>query len=92
MRNTRQMAQLTIRDVPEDVVNDLHDQAAELHTSLNAVARAALLEHVELRRKQRRLATLLPSLEELHRAILEDRGNAPLPSDSTEFIREDRHR
>jgi plasmid stability protein len=60
------MATLTVRNLPQDVHDDLRRIAAESRSSVEAVARAALAEHVVRRRSpadlKRRLRVLQATL------------------------------
>src|SRR5687768_935489 len=82
------MKQLTIRDVPEDVVQMLREEAAEHGHSLNTVVRTALAEHADRRRRAKRFQEALPRLDALREQIRREHGGDL--SDSTELIREDR--
>lgn len=84
------MVHVTIREVPDEVVNALKEEAAAYSVSLNAVLRSALAEHAERRRRARRGRELLPRIEALHATIRREVGG-DLP-DSTPLIREERDR
>ena len=82
------MTQLTIRDVPEEIAIELKGEAEEEGRSVNAVARAALMEHVERRRRARRFEESL-AIMDAHRNAIRERLGHNL-DDSTPLIREDR--
>lgn len=82
--------QLTVRDVPEDVIRVLRKRAKESGRSMNAVARAALEEYAEREAWQERLRDQLPKMDELRERIRPAHGGDL--SDSTDLIREDRDR
>ena len=84
------MRQLTVRNVPDDVMEALRDEAAQGGRSVNAVARSALREHIDHRQSRMRLAAHLPAMDAL-RARIEERAGGPLSS-SAPLIREDRER
>ncbi|MCY4456190.1 MAG: ribbon-helix-helix protein, CopG family [Chloroflexi bacterium] len=84
------MSQLTVRNVPEDVIETLREEAAEDGTSVNAVVRVALQEHVEKRRWQKRAQDVIPEMDAL-RARIEKRHGGLL-DESWPLIREDRDR
>ena len=84
------MSQLTVRDVPPDILEELRAEARERGRSLNAQVRAALAEHVARRQRQRRLRAAIPSVDALRERIARRLGHDV--SDSTELIREDRER
>ncbi len=85
------MPQLSIREIPDDMLAEIRTEAQDRHTSINTIVRLAIEEHTERRRRQQRLASLLPSLDQFRQKILERRAGVPLP-DSTELIGEDRAR
>src|SRR5688572_16047214 len=84
----RMMKQITVREVPEDVVQVLREEAAEYGYSLNTVVRTALAEHAERRRRTKRASDAVPRLDALRERIRREHGGDL--SDSTELIREDR--
>ena len=84
------MKQLTIREVPEDVVQVLREEAAEYGHSLNTVVRTALAEHADRRRRAKRIPDLLSEMAALRERIRQEAGGDL--SDSTPLIREDRER
>ena len=63
------MKQITVRDVPDGLERALRDEAGEVGQSMNAVARAALQEHVEQRRSRMRLERSLPAMDALRARI-----------------------
>lgn len=85
------MSQITVRDIPEDVLLLLREEAAGGHTSLNAVILAALADHAERRSRRLRLQRLLPEFDALQQHILEARGGQ-VTTDSALLLREDRGR
>jgi hypothetical protein len=85
------VSQLTVRDVPQDVLAVLREEAAERHCSLNAIICAALEEHAERRRRLTAMRHLLPAMDALSDEILAARGGR-LTSDSAALLREDRNR
>ena len=84
------MKQITVRDVPQDVVRALREEAGEVGQSMNAVARSALQEHVEQRRERMRLARVLPAMDDL-RARIAKRAGGEI-EESVPLIRADRDR
>ena len=84
------MKQLTVRDVPEEVVRELREEAAEYGQSLNAVLRSALAERADRRRRRRDMPDVLARMQALRQQIVERVGHE-LP-DSTPLVREDRER
>lgn len=82
--------QLTVRDVPEDVIRALRKRAKESGRSMNAIARAALEEYAKREAWQERLREQLPKIDALREEIRQAHGGDL--SDSTELIREDRDR
>ncbi|MYI82798.1 MAG: hypothetical protein F4056_05660 [Chloroflexi bacterium] len=84
------MQHLTVRNVPDDVIRALREEASETGRSLNVVARTALQEHVERRRSRQRLADGVRAVDSLRSRIKERAGGAL--SDSVSLIREDRER
>ena len=84
------MNQITVRDVPQDVVRALREEAGEVGQSMNAVARSALQEHVEQRRERMRLARVLPAMDDL-RARIAKRAGGEI-EESVPLIRADRER
>ncbi len=84
------MRQGTVRDVPEDVVRALREEARERGQSMNAVARSALEEHVARQRWRRHLEQRLPAMDALRERI-ERRAGGEL-AESVSLIREDRAR
>lgn len=85
------MAQLSVRAVSDEVLAGLRQAAADQHTSLNGIARVALEDYIQRRRRQRTLKSLLPAFDALQRQILARRGK-PLDADSAELLAEDRAR
>ena len=85
------MGQLTIRSVPEDVVQALRTEASQCRTSLNAVVCQALADHVARLRRLKDLQALLPQLDAVRHDILVSHAMEPT-TDSTSLIREDRSR
>ena len=83
------MAQLTVRDVPDEIVSVLKKEAAERGMSLNAVIRRALEEYAAQwwRREDRQQAAA--EARELRERIRARLGHAMTP-ESWELIREDR--
>ncbi len=84
------MKQLTLRDIPEEVVQALREEAAERGQSMNAVARSALAEHVERRRWSQRLRERLPVMDALRNRIARRHGREL--DDSAALVRADRER
>ena len=84
------MPQLTVRNVPEDVIEAIREEAAEGGTSMNAVIRMALQKHVEQRQWQKRAQDIIPEMDAL-RARIEKRHGGLL-DESWPLIREDRDR
>ena len=84
------MPQLTVRNVPEDVIEAIREEAAEGGTSMNAIVRLALQEHVEQRRWQKRVEDIIPEMDAL-RARIEKRHGGLL-DESWPIIREFRDR
>ena len=84
------MQQLTVRNVPDDVMEALREEAAAGGRSVNGVARSALQEHIERRRSMMRLSARLPAIDAL-RARIAERAGGPL-DESVPLIREDRER
>ncbi len=84
------VTQLTVRDVPDDVVQALREEAQAERRSMNAVARAALAEHVQRRARRAGLTAYLPEMDRLRRRVAERLGSEL--NDSAELIREDRDR
>lgn len=85
------MGQLTIRSVPDDVVQALRAEAGRRRTSLNAVMRQALADHVARQRRPIDLQAWLPQLDTVRHDILVSHAMEPT-TDSTSLIREDRSR
>lgn len=83
------MAQLTVRDIPDETVDELKRAAAERGQSMNSLARSLIDEYVEGQRRMRTLKALLPAIDRQREAIRRRRG---ILSDSTEIIREYRDR
>lgn len=83
------MTQLTVRNLPEETIEDLRREAKDKGRSLNAIVREAIEEHIEQRRRQERYAAALPRLDAISERIRRRVGTLP---DSTESIREDRDR
>ena len=84
------MSQLTVRNVPEDVIEAIREEAAEGDTSMNAVIRLALQKHVEQRQWQKRAQDIIPEMDAL-RARIEKRHGGLL-DESWPIIREFRDR
>ncbi len=84
------MQQLTVRNVPDDVMEALREEAAEGGRSVNGVARSALQEHTERRRSRMRLQDRVRAMDTLRARIREHAGGAL--DDSVSLIREDRER
>ena len=84
------MPQLTVRNVPEEVVEALREEASEQGTSVNAVVRGALRAHVEQRQWRERVQEALPLMDEL-RARIEKRHGGLL-EESWPILREFRDR
>ncbi len=82
--------QLTVRDVPDEIVRALREESLSEHRSMNAVVRAALTEHVERRHRRANLEAYLPEMDRLRRRVA-DRLGGDLES-SADLIREDRDR
>ena len=89
-RQVNQMAQITVRNVPDDVMEALREEAAEKSTSMNALARAALQQLAEQREWRKRARDIIPQMNAL-RARIEERNGGPL-DESWPLIREDRDR
>ena len=90
MTTHQQTKQLTVRDVPADVVEALREEAASHGQSINAIVRDALSEHVRRRRQQRQLAEGLHAMQELRERIARSHGGDL--DDSVPLLREDRER
>lgn len=84
------MPQLTVRNVPEEVVEALREEASQGGISINAVARAALQEHVERLEWRLRVQRVIPEMDALRARIAERHGG--LLEESWPLIREDRDR
>ncbi len=84
------MAQITVRNVPDDVMEALREEAAENGTSMNALVRAALQELAEQRQWRKRAQDAIPRMKELQARIRERHGG--LLDESWPLIREDRDR
>ena len=84
------MPQLTVRNVPEEVVEALRQEASEHGTSVNAVVRDALRAHIEQRQWRGRVQEALPLMDEL-RARIEKRHGGLL-EESWPILREFRDR
>ena len=84
------MQQLTVRNVPNDVMEALREEAAEGGRSVNGVARSALEEHIERRRSRMLLEDRVRAMDALRTRIAE-RAGGPL-DESVPLIREDRER
>ena len=84
------MKQLTVRNLPDDVVEALHEEAAESGRSVNAVARSALQEHTRRRHSRMRLEGGVRAMDALRARIKEYAGGTL--SSSVPLIREDRER
>jgi len=82
--------QITVRDVPDDVVEALRECARDGGQSLNSIARTALAEYAARRRWRRRLAEQLPAMDALRERIAARRGGE-LP-ESVPLIASDRER
>lgn len=85
------MRQLSVRDVPDDVVAALREEAEERRTSLNSVACEALADFAARRRRRKELESLLPAFDALRKAILARRDGEPTTETAT-LVREDRSR
>ena len=90
MTTKQHTKQLTIRDVPDEVVKELRAEAQEHGQSLNSVVRFALLEYVEGRRRRQRLAEGLAEMDALRERIRREHGGDL--EDSVPLLREDRER
>ncbi len=84
------MAQITVRNVPDDVMEALREEAAENGTSMNALVRAALQELAKQRQWRKRAQDAIPKMIELQARIRERHGG--LLDESWPLIREDRDR
>ena len=84
------MQHLTIRDVPDDVMRALREEASETGRSRNVVVRSALRDHVERRRARQRLADRAQAMDALRARIAERTGG--VLDDNVSLIREDRER
>lgn len=84
------MQQLTVRNVPPDVLEALREEATEAGRSVNGVARLALQEHVERRRSRMHLEDRVRAMDAL-RARIEEHAGGTL-DDSVSLIRADRER
>jgi plasmid stability protein len=84
------MTHLTIRDVPDDVVEELRAEAQEAGMSLTAFVRIVLREGAERRRWRRELRAGVSGMRALREEIAEYAGGSV--SDSVDLIREDRAR
>ena len=84
------MPQLTVRNVPDDIVEELRQEASASGRSMNAVVRDALREHAEKRQWRERAQRALPRMVARH-ASIKERNGGPL-ADSWPLIREDRDR
>ena len=82
------MAQLTVRDVPDEVVAALRAEAESLRLSLNSVIVAAIRDYEDKLRRRRALQAGLPLLDVLHDAILR-RRDGEQTSDSAELLHAD---
>lgn len=85
------MAQLTVRDVPEDVLATLRGEAEALRVSLNTIILNAIREHEQQLLRRRRLFAALPGLDQLLAETLSRRHGVPT-ADSVALLREDRGR
>jgi gamma-glutamyl:cysteine ligase YbdK (ATP-grasp superfamily) len=84
------MTHLTIRDVPDDIVDQLRAEAREAGMSLTAFLRIVLREGAERRRWRRDLRAGVSGMRALREEIAEyAEGNV---SDSVDIIRGDRAR
>ena len=84
------MQHLTIRDVPDDVMRALREEASETGRSLNVVVCSALQQYTERRRARQRLADRAQAMDALRTRIVERTGG--VLGDSTSLIREGRER
>ncbi len=84
------MRHLTVRNVPDEVMRALREEASETGRSLNVVARSALRDHIERRRAGQRLADRAQAMDALRARIAERTGG--VLDDSVSLIREDRER
>lgn len=84
------MPQLTIRNVPDDVIEALRADASDSGRSMSAVARDALREHAQRRQWRERAREAIPRMA-ARRAEIEERNGGPL-EESWPLIREDRDR
>jgi plasmid stability protein len=78
------MAQLLVRDIDDDIVTNLKEQAKQHHRSLQGEVKAILENHCE---KKLNMDKVRKELMAYHASF----GGKLLP-DSTELIREDRER
>src|SRR5438045_4052035 len=78
-----QMTHLTVRDLPVHVMAELRAQAAETHTSLSSIARAALIEYAE--RTRRRPAGYSQIFDEVQLRFLERHGGKASEIDSADL-------
>jgi plasmid stability protein len=84
------MSQMTLRDIPEDVVDALREEAAERGQSMNAIVRSVLEAHVQEERRRREMEDAMRAADALRKRIEERHGG--LLSESWPLIREDRER
>jgi plasmid stability protein len=89
-REERTMKQLTVRDLPDDVIEELRAEAQDAGMSLNAVVRRILSDGAERRRWRRQLRDGIPGMRALREEIAE--YSVGTLSDSVDLIREDRAR
>jgi plasmid stability protein len=79
------MANLTVRDIPEDIYKELRRDAERLGRSLNAEILALMRDHAEAVRHRRRAAKAMRELDRMREELARKYPNAP---DSVEIIRE----
>ena len=77
------MANMTVKDIPEDVYRALRETAARRGRSLNSLVLEVLRDTAELEARRRHM-------RESREAFRRFRGTLPYVGDSTELIREDR--
>jgi plasmid stability protein len=79
------MANLTVRDIPEDIYKELRKDAERLGRSLNAEILALMRERAEAVRRRRQAAKAMRELDRMREELARKYPNAP---DSVEIIRE----
>lgn len=79
------MANLTVRDIPEDIYKELRKDAERLGRSLNAEILALMRDRAEAVRRRRRAAKAMRELDRMREELARKYPNAP---DSVEIIRE----